>query len=238
VEVCIMTHLSGPARAAYVRNMFARIAKRYDLMNRLMSAGQDGAWRRRVIDAAQLKPGASILDVATGTGDMMIEALRQHPDARVVGSDFTFEMMQAGQDKPGAQRIRWCAADALRLPFKDESFDAVTSGFGVRNFIDRETAFREQRRVLKAGGRAVCLEISKPPQNALRPFFLLYFNRLVPIAGGIISGEREAYTYLPQSVTEFLTPDELKAIMLRAGLREVSYRRLMLGTVAIHVGIK
>ena len=218
--------------------MFARIAKRYDLMNRIMSAGQDGAWRRQVIRLANLKPGARILDVATGTGDIMVEALRQQPDVTTIGSDFTMEMMQVGQVKPATQRIRWCTADALCLPFKDESFDAVTSGFGVRNFIDRETAFREQLRVLKPGGRVVCLEISKPPKNALRPFFTLYFNQLVPIAGGIISGEREAYTYLPQSVSEFLTPDELKIIMQRAGLRDVAYQKLMLGTVAIHTGTK
>lgn len=233
-----MTHLSGPARATYVRNMFARIARRYDVMNRLMSAGQDGAWRRAVIEAAALRAGARILDVATGTGDMLIEALKRHPGASAVGSDFTLEMMQAGQDKAGAQRIRWCAADALHLPFTDGSFDAVTSGFGVRNFIDRTAAFREQWRVLKPGGRVVCLEISKPPRNLLRPFFLLYFNHLVPIVGGIISGQRDAYRYLPQSVNEFLTPDELKAAMEHAGLREVRYRRLMLGTVAIHTGIR
>jgi demethylmenaquinone methyltransferase/2-methoxy-6-polyprenyl-1,4-benzoquinol methylase len=233
-----MTHLKGPERAVYVRNMFARIAQRYDSMNRLMSAGQDGAWRRAVVRAVQLPANGRILDVATGTGDMMVEALRQHPDARVVGSDFTFEMMQAGQGKPQTERIRWCAADALHLPFADATFDAVTSGFGVRNFIDREQAFHEQRRVLKDGGRVVCLEISKPPRNVLRPFFLLYFNRLVPIVGGIISGQRDAYTYLPQSVNEFLTPDELKAVMERAGLREVRYQRLMMGTVAIHVAHK
>jgi demethylmenaquinone methyltransferase / 2-methoxy-6-polyprenyl-1,4-benzoquinol methylase len=233
-----MTHLQGTERAVYVRNMFARIARRYDLMNRLMSAGQDGAWRRRVIQIASLQPGAAILDVATGTGDMMIEALRQQPAVRAIGSDFTFEMMQVGQGKTAARRIRWCAADALHLPFKDATFDAVTSAFGVRNFIDREAAFCEQRRVLRPGGRVICLEISKPPRNALRPFFMLYFNRLVPIAGGIISGEREAYTYLPQSVSEFLTPDELKAVMLRAGLHDVIYQRLMLGTVAIHIATR
>jgi demethylmenaquinone methyltransferase/2-methoxy-6-polyprenyl-1,4-benzoquinol methylase len=233
-----MTHLQGTVRARYVRDMFARISKRYDLMNRLISAGQDGGWRRTVIRQANLKPGTRILDVATGTGDIMVEALRQHPDALTIGSDFTFEMMQVGRAKPATKRIRWCTADALRLPFKDESFDAVTSGFGVRNFIDREMAFREQLRVLKPGGRVVCLEISKPPKNVLRPFFTLYFNRFVPIVGGIISGERDAYTYLPQSVSEFLTPDELKIIMQRAGLRDVTYQKLMLGTVAIHTGTK
>ncbi len=221
-----------------MRDMFARIAGRYDLMNRLMSVGRDVAWRRDVIRAAALQPGASVLDVATGTGDMMIEALRRHPDAQVIGSDFTFEMMRVGKGKRGARRVRWCAADALCLPFPDGTFDAVTSGFGVRNFVDREVAFREQRRVLKPGGRVVCLEISRPPRNLLRPFFLLYFNRLVPIAGGLISGQRDAYTYLPQSVNEFLSPEELKAVMERAGLRDVTYRRLMFGTVAIHVGLR
>jgi demethylmenaquinone methyltransferase/2-methoxy-6-polyprenyl-1,4-benzoquinol methylase len=233
-----MTHLQGQERANYVRGMFARIAGRYDVMNRLMSVGRDVAWRREVIKQAALNSRARILDVATGTGDMLIEALQQQPEALAVGSDFTFEMMKTGQGKSGADHIHWSAADALRLPFLAGSFDAVTSGFGVRNFIDRERAFREQLRVLKEGGRVICLEISKPPKNLLRPFFLFYFNRIVPLVGGIISGQRDAYTYLPQSVNEFLTPDELKAIMERAGLREVKYKRLMMGTVAIHVGIK
>ena len=233
-----MTHLQGEARAKYVRDMFARIARRYDLMNRIMSVGRDGAWRREVIKQASLNSKAHILDVATGTGDMLIEALKKHPDALAVGSDFTFEMILVGQNKKGAEHIRWGTADALCLPFVDGSFEAVTSGFGVRNFIDREAAFREQRRVLKDGGRVVCLEISKPPKNILRPFFLFYFNHFVPILGGIISGQPDAYKYLPQSVNEFLTPDELKSIMQRAGLRDVKVKRLMLGTVAIHVGIK
>ncbi len=238
VEVCDMTHLQGQDRAHYVQGMFARISQRYDLMNRLMTGGRDIAWRRTVIRLADLGPAARVLDVATGTGDILIEALKQHPDALAVGSDFTFQMMKHGQSKAGAERIRWNCADALRLPFPDDTFEAVTSGFGVRNFIDREQAFREQCRVLKPGGRVICLEISKPPQNLLRPFFLFFFNKIVPLLGGLVSGQRDAYTYLPQSVSEFLTPDELKAIMERAGLREVKYRRLMMSTVAIHVGIK
>jgi demethylmenaquinone methyltransferase/2-methoxy-6-polyprenyl-1,4-benzoquinol methylase len=233
-----MTHLQGQERAAYVQGMFARISGRYDLMNRLMTGGRDGAWRKIAIRLAQLGPTARILDVATGTGDILIEALKQHPDALAIGSDFTFEMMRTGQGKPGADKIRWNSADALRLPYPDNTFDAVTSGFGVRNFIDRERAFHEQLRVVKPGGRVICLEISKPPRSLLRPFFLFFFNRIVPLMGGLVSGQRDAYTYLPQSVNEFLTPDELKAIMQRAGLRDVTYRRLMLSTVAIHVGIK
>jgi demethylmenaquinone methyltransferase/2-methoxy-6-polyprenyl-1,4-benzoquinol methylase len=207
-------------------------------MNRLMTGGRDVAWRREVVRLAHLSPGARLLDVATGTGDILIEALKQQPGVLAIGSDFTFEMMVTGKAKDGAQAIRWNTADALHLPFPDNAFDAVTSGFGVRNFIDREQAFREQRRVLKPGGRVICLEISKPPKNMLRPFFLFFFNKIVPFVGGLISGQRDAYTYLPQSVSEFLTPDELKAIMERAGLREVKYKRLMLSTVAIHVGTK
>jgi len=187
---------------------------------------------------AELGPNPRLLDVATGTGDILIEALKQRPDTLAIGSDFTFEMMLRGKPKAGAEKIRWNTADALHLPFPDESFDAVTSGFGVRNFIDRERAFREQRRVLKPGGRVICLEISKPPKNLLRPFFLFFFNKIVPFVGGLISGQRDAYTYLPQSVNEFLTPDELKAIMERAGLRDVKYKRLMMSTVAIHTGKK
>ena len=203
-----------------------------------MTGGRDGAWRQEVVRLAQLSSNARILDVATGTGDILIEALKQQPTALAIGSDFTFEMMKQGQDKAGAECVRWSTADALHLPFPDGYFDAVTSGFGVRNFIDREAAFREQRRVLKDGGRVICLEISKPPKNLLRPFFLFFFNQIVPFVGGLVSGQRDAYTYLPQSVNEFLTPDELKIIMQRAGLRDVNYKRLMLSTVAIHVGLK
>jgi demethylmenaquinone methyltransferase/2-methoxy-6-polyprenyl-1,4-benzoquinol methylase len=233
-----MTHLQGPERAHYVQGMFARISARYDVMNRLMTGGRDIAWRREVVRLAQLNPDARLLDVATGTGDILIEALKQQPGVLAIGSDFTFEMMVTGKSKEGAEHICWNTADALHLPFPDNSFDAVTSGFGVRNFIDRERAFREQRRVLKPGGRVICLEISKPPKNLLRPFFLFFFNKIVPFVGGLISGQRDAYTYLPQSVNEFLTPDELQAIMECAGLREVNYKRLMLSTVAIHVGVK
>ena len=233
-----MTHLQGQDRAQYVQGMFARISARYDLMNRLMTGGRDIAWRREVIRLADLGPDARLLDVATGTGDILIEALKQHPALLAIGSDFTFEMMVTGKSKEGAQAIGWNAADALRLPFPDNTFDAITSGFGVRNFIDREQAFREQHRVLKPGGRVICLEISKPPKNLLRPFFLFFFNKIVPLVGGIVSGQRDAYAYLPQSVNEFLTPAELKAIMERAGLREVQFKRLMMSTVAIHVGVK
>ena len=233
-----MTHLKGQARAAYVQQMFGRIAPRYDLMNRLMTGGRDVAWRRIVVREAKLPHGGHLLDIATGTGDIALEALRQDGSLHVVGADFTLEMMLRGRDKPGAERIRWLGADALALPFPNDTFDAVTSGFMLRNVIDVPGALVEQWRVVRPGGRMVCLEISRPPRNLLLPFYRFYFHRIVPLLGQLVSGDRSAYTYLPRSADEFLSPDELADLMRRAGWREVRYRRLMWGTVAIHSGVK
>jgi demethylmenaquinone methyltransferase/2-methoxy-6-polyprenyl-1,4-benzoquinol methylase len=211
-------------------------------MNRLMTGGRDAAWRRLVISEAQLPPGGSLLDLATGTGDVALEALRRDGGLRAVGADFSLEMMQCGRTlrKPGAECVRWTGADALALPFPDDTFDAVTSGFLLRNVIDIPKALSEQLRVVKPAGRVVCLEISRPPRNWLLPrvAYRFYFHRMVPLMGRLVSGNRSAYTYLPQSADEFLSPDELADWMLRAGWRDVRYRRLMLGTVAIHLGVK
>jgi len=220
--------------------MFDRIAPRYDLMNRLMTGGRDAAWRRMVVREAQLPPGGRLLDLATGTGDIALEALRADSSLCAVGADFALEMMRRGRDKPGAERIRWACADGLALPFPDHTFDAVTSGFMLRNVTDASQALAEQLRVVKPGGRMVCLEISRPPRNLLLPrvAYHFYFHRIVPLVGQIVSGNRGAYTYLPQSADEFLSPDELADRMRQAGWRAVRYRRLMLGTVAIHSGVK
>jgi demethylmenaquinone methyltransferase/2-methoxy-6-polyprenyl-1,4-benzoquinol methylase len=233
-----MAHLRGEARAAYVRAMFGRIAPRYDVMNRLMTGGRDRAWRRLSICEAALPPGGRLLDVATGTGDMALEALRQDESLCAVGADFTLEMMQRGRARPGADYVRWTGADALHLPFPDDTFDAVISGFMMRNVIDVAAAFAEQRRVARPGRRVVCLEISRPTTPVFGRLFRFYFYRLTPILGGLVSGNTEAYTYLPNSLTEFLTADELAEVMRSAGLRQVRHRRLMLGAVAIHVGVK
>ena len=235
-----MAHLKGKARASYVREMFGKIAPRYDLMNRLMTGGRDVVWRRIVVREAQLPHGGRLLDVATGTGDIALEALRQISDLRVVGADFSLEMMQLGRSKPAAERIGWTGADTLALPFPDNIFDAVTSGFMLRNVIDVSRSLVEQYRVVKTGGRMVCLEISRPPRNLLLPrvAYRFYFHCIVPLMGQLVSGDRNAYTYLPQSADKFLSPDELADLMRRAGWREVRYRRLMMGTVAIHVGVK
>jgi len=233
-----MANLKGKARASYVRDLFGQIAPRYDLMNRLMTGGRDVAWRRLVIREAQLPRGGHLLDIATGTGDIALEALRQVGDLQVVGADFSLAMMLRGKDKPDAERIRWMAADTLALPFPADTFDAVASGFMLRNVIDVPGSLAEQLRVTKAGGRMVCLEISRPPRNLLLPFYRFYFHRIVPLVGQIVSGNRGAYTYLPQSADEFLSPDELAELMRQAGWRDVRYRRLMMGTVALHTGIK
>jgi demethylmenaquinone methyltransferase/2-methoxy-6-polyprenyl-1,4-benzoquinol methylase len=220
--------------------MFGKIAPRYDLMNRLMTGGRDVAWRRLVIREARLPPGGFLLDIATGTGDLALEALRHDADLCAVGADFALEMMQRGRDKPGAERIRWMGADTLALPFPNDTFDAVTSGFMLRNVIDVPRSLAEQWRVVKSGGRMVCLEISRPPRNPLLPrvAYRFYFHHVVPLVGQLVSGNRGAYTYLPQSADEFLSPDELADLMRSAGWRDVRYRRLMLGTVAIHSGVK
>ena len=233
-----MAHLKGQERSTYVQRMFGQIAPHYDLMNRLMTGGRDAAWRRLVVREAQLPRGGRLLDIATGTGDIALEALRQVGDLRAVGADFALEMMSRGRGKPGAERMRWMGADTLALPFPDNTFDAVTSGFMLRNVIDVPRSLSEQLRVVRPGGRMVCLEISKPPRNLLLPFYRFYFHRIVPLVGQLVSGNKSAYTYLPQSADEFLFPDELAELMRQAGWRDVSFRRLMLGTVAIHVGVK
>jgi demethylmenaquinone methyltransferase/2-methoxy-6-polyprenyl-1,4-benzoquinol methylase len=233
-----VTHLKGEARASYVRQMFGAIAPRYDLMNRLMTGGRDAAWRRIVVREARLPAGGRLLDIATGTGDIALEALRHDAELCAVGADFTLEMVLRGRDKPGVQRIRWMGADTLALPFPDDTFDAVTSGFMLRNVIDISGSLVEQWRVVKPGGRMVCLEISRPPRNLLLPFYRFYFHRIVPLVGQIVSRNRSAYTYLPRSVDEFLSPDEMADLMRQAGWRDVHYRLLMLGTVAIHSGVK
>jgi demethylmenaquinone methyltransferase/2-methoxy-6-polyprenyl-1,4-benzoquinol methylase len=233
-----VVQLDGKARATYVRTMFGRIAPRYDLMNGLMTGGRDRAWRRLAVREAALPPGGRLLDVATGTGDLALEALRRDSRVRGIGADFSLEMMQRGRTKNGAGSIGWTGADALRLPFPDDSFDAVTSGFMMRNVTDVARAFAEQRRVTRPGGRVVCLEISPTPAPVFRHLFRFYFYNLVPIIGGLVSGQAEAYTYLPNSLTGFLTAGELAEVMRSVGLRQVYFRHLMVGTVAIHVGVK
>lgn len=218
--------------------MFDRIAARYQRMNALMTFGRDGAWRRAVLREAALPRGGALLDLASGTGDIALEALRQDPTLRVTAADFSLEMMRVGRGRAGGERIRWCAADALALPFADASFDAVTSGYLLRNVADRLGAFREQARVVRPGGRVVCLDTSPPPPSPLRPLVRLYLRRVIPLLGRLVARDRSAYAYLSASTEGFKTPAELAAIMREAGLVDVRHRSFMAGTIAVHAGVR
>lgn len=228
-----MAHLSGQARAQYVRGMFTRVARRYDLLNRLMTGGQDVRWRKRVIQLAQLRPDAGLLDLGAGTGDLAREALNQQPAAKVTAADFTLEMIRVGQQHGP---LNWCAADALQLPFRDKSFHAIVSGFLMRNVIDVNQALREQFRVLKPGERIVILDTTRPKRHLLSPLLWVHLHIVIPTLGGLLSGSRDAYEYLPDSTEHFLGADELAACMAAVGFQNIEFKVLMFGSIAIHWG--
>lgn len=229
---------SADQKAAFVNQMFGGIAEHYDRMNRLMTLGQDVRWRKLLVHSAILPAGGRLLDIATGTGDIGFEALQQIPDLRVVAADFSLPMMEAGRSKRHNDRLAWLGADTLCLPFEDDTFDAVSSGFLLRNVVDVAGALREQRRVVRPGGHVVCLETSPPPDNLLKPAIDLHLKVGIPTLGRLISGSGTAYSYLPQSSIAFMAPEALAQAFQEAGLSEVRYRRLMFGTIAIHVGMK
>jgi len=226
--------LSGTARSAYVARMFDRIAGRYDLLNRLMTFGQDGRWRREAVRRLELTPGARVLDLGAGTGDLSAEVLRQQPDARPTAADFSLPMMRVGQQRPGGGRSAWVMADALRLPFAAGSFDAVVSGFLMRNVNDVAAALAEQARILRRGARLVCLDTTPPRAGWMRPLLRIHLHVVIPLLGRWVAGDPEAYNYLPDSTERFLTAEALAARLSDAGLTQPGYVRRMLGTVAIH----
>jgi demethylmenaquinone methyltransferase/2-methoxy-6-polyprenyl-1,4-benzoquinol methylase len=217
-----------------VRDMFDRISPSYDRMNLLMSMGRDGCWRRLGVRASGARPGDAALDVCCGTGDFAVELRRAvGPSGRVVGLDFSPQMLEMARRKSSA--VEWLQGDALALPFADGEFAAACVGFGVRNLSDHRRGFAEMARVVRPGGRVVCLEMSTPPAP-IRPFSQLWTDRGVPVLGRIVAHDPEAYRYLPASVQRFPPAPELAAIMRDAGLVDVGYRRLMMGVVALHVG--
>jgi demethylmenaquinone methyltransferase / 2-methoxy-6-polyprenyl-1,4-benzoquinol methylase len=235
----VSTIIPPPAeKPRYVNQMFARIAPTYDRMNRLMTLGQDQRWRRALLDLADLPPHGTLLDVGAGTGDIAYAAQALLPGAQAVAADFTYEMMAVGQRRSTPRPLPFTQADTFALPFANDTFDAVVSGFLIRNVVDRAAALREQARVVKPGGRLLCLETTPPANALLSPLFRLYFFRVVPWLGGWISGDRQAYAYLPHSTIDFPTPAELQRMMELAGLHHVFYQEFMFGTVAIHVGTK
>jgi demethylmenaquinone methyltransferase / 2-methoxy-6-polyprenyl-1,4-benzoquinol methylase len=226
-----MSYESGRLSADEVRSMFDRIAPVYDVMNRVMTAGLDGRWRRLAVREV-VWPGDRVLDSCCGTGDFAVEAERR--GGRVVGLDFSERMLERARRKSGT--IEWVQGDALALPFEDGEFDVATVGFGIRNVADLEAGLRELGRVLRPGGRFACLEITRP-RGALRPFFGLWFDRVVPLLGRLLPGGA-AYTYLPASVRRFPGPRDLGAAMERAGFADVSWRLLAGGIVALHLARK
>ena len=239
----------GPAGAIRspddVELLFGQIVRRYDTMNRLMTGGRDGAWRRLVAQRAIMGGrDGRVLDVATGTGDLAL-ALVEAGAREVTAIDRSVPMLDTAAAKIAARSgvgpelpITLQHADAMRLPFDDDHFDACTISFGLRNLPDYAAAVAEMVRVLRPGGRWVCLELTPFRVPVLRAGFGLYFERVVPLVGGMISGERDAYRYLPSSVQNFPMASELVVLMQRAGLVNTRYRLLGGGTVAIHVGEK
>jgi demethylmenaquinone methyltransferase/2-methoxy-6-polyprenyl-1,4-benzoquinol methylase len=227
-----------PEKVNYIRCMFARISSRYDLMNRLMTFGRDMAWRRFMISMANIPKGGQLLDVGTGTGEIAFEALRTDPAASVTGLDFTLEMIKTAQKKERSEQIGWCLGDALRLPFSDATFDAVTSGFLIRNVPDVRSAFREQVRVVKPGGRVVCLDTSPAPRNISWPFAMFHLKVLIPLLGLMLTGKKDAYKYLSASTINFIESDAVSEIMKGEGLEKIGLRRLMLGNIALHWGTR
>jgi demethylmenaquinone methyltransferase / 2-methoxy-6-polyprenyl-1,4-benzoquinol methylase len=225
------TPASGTLPDTQVKAMFDRVARVYDRMNSVMTAGMHHRWRERAADLARVGPGSSALDVATGTGDLAIELARR--GAEVTGSDFAPAMLELARRK--APGLTFEEGDALALEYPDASFDAVTVGFGARNFADLDRGLAEMTRVAKPGGRVVVLEITSPQKPPLSWFFKAWFDRAVP-ALGRLAGDPDAYAYLPSSVRRFPGPEELAARMAAAGLVDVRWILTAGGIIAIHAG--
>jgi demethylmenaquinone methyltransferase/2-methoxy-6-polyprenyl-1,4-benzoquinol methylase len=230
--------------AARVQEMFGRIAPRYDLLNHLLSLDVDKIWRRRVarkFSAILHNPNARVLDLCCGTGDLAFALRKEAPaGAQIIGSDFVPEMLLRARTKAAAAGVgvEFVEADALHLPFADASFDLVTCAFGFRNLANYERGLQEILRVLKPGGATGILEFAEPPGKLFGAVYRFYFRHILPRLGGLISGNSSAYTYLPNSVSRFPPPEELKSQFERAGYIEVGFERWTGGIVTLHTGRK
>jgi len=221
-----------------VKRLFSSISSNYDLANHWMTWGQDVKWRRELLVKANLPPGGMLLDVGVGTGDLSIEALSRDKSILVVGVDFTPEMMQLGRQREGGEYVRWVNSDALNLPCPSGLYDAVVSGFVLRNVLVVERALAEQYRVLRAGGRVVCLDTTPPADDAWHLPVRLYLHYVIPFIGGLAAGDGDAYKYLARSTEAFMKVEELATCFQNVGFKDVQYQRFMGGVVAIHWGSK
>jgi demethylmenaquinone methyltransferase / 2-methoxy-6-polyprenyl-1,4-benzoquinol methylase len=227
-----------------VRDMFTRIAPRYDLLNHLLSGQMDRLWRARVAREMRpilQRPGAVVLDLCCGTGDLAF-ALGRRAKARIIGADFSHTMLVRARVKAthtnGGARMEFFEADALRLPFADGSFDLITAAFGFRNLANYEDGLREMLRLLKPGGTLGILEFAEPAPGMLGDLYRFYTRNVLPKIGGLISGDRDAYAYLPKSVARFFLPEELAGLIRSVGYEHVRYVLMTLGSVALHIGMK
>ena len=230
---------SGSERAHLVREMFDRIAGRYDLLNTVMTAGLNRLWNRKVLASTGLRKGGRALDLACGTGSLTRDlAKKVGPDGYVLGVDFSGEMLRAARSRP-IPNVEYRLGDATDLgDVPSGAFDAVTIAYGARNIPDLDALFFEMARTLRPGGVAVCLEIARPQNRVASAFYGLWFDRIVPKLGGLISGDASAYSYLPESVKEFVAPGELADIIRNNGLQDVTWRRLAGGIITLHRGIR
>jgi demethylmenaquinone methyltransferase / 2-methoxy-6-polyprenyl-1,4-benzoquinol methylase len=225
-----------------IQEMFNNIAPRYDFLNRVLSFGIDRSWRRFAVRQVKFTETGRILDVATGTGDVALEIAAQTPaSVSIVGVDFSKEMVELGKEKirhsPFAERITMEVAPCEAIPFSEESFDSVTIAFGIRNVVDRLQGLQEMHRVLKTGGRIVILEFSTPRSRLFKSIYCFYFLRVLPLIGGLFS-KQSAYKYLPDSVLEFPSREEFKALMAAAGFRNLAHYDLTGGIASVYVGEK
>lgn len=223
-------------KSGVVRDMFGRIAKRYDLVNTVMTAGIDAVWRRRAVEQLRAAPDSALLDLCCGTGALTRDAAAKVPAGRVVGVDFTPQMLDVARSRSRERNVRYIEGDVLRLPFADAEFDGATMGFSLRNVVDIGACLRETARVLKAGAPFVNLEVSKPPNTLWRRGFYLYFYGIVPFIGRLIGGDAAAYRYLPQSLVNFPDVDALASLFAGNGFTNVRYVRLMGGVATLHIG--
>jgi demethylmenaquinone methyltransferase/2-methoxy-6-polyprenyl-1,4-benzoquinol methylase len=234
--------LSGSEKEPSVEALFSAIAPKYDLMNSVLSLGRHKAWRRRAAQMSGLGPGGRALDVCCGTGDFALDLARiAGAEGHVIGLDFARPMIDLAKEKAGRKRVanvEFVVGNARSLPFEDNSFDCATVGFGIRNIPDVDEALGEMARVVRPGGKVVCLEISRVRSPILRIPWMLYFYALTPYTALVFRAGRSAYEYLPKSVKEFMSREELAARFEAAGLMDVAYHDMMFGVVCVHIGTK